>query len=403
MGVGRARGQGGVGRPRRSLQRSRGRRVAAQRRADGLAGLGHGTGGRRPGRDHRRSGPRGPRGHRAVDGGYPDQERRGYSQDPREDRRDVDRAAIQGDNSQSRKGHGAHRESTLRSGSAARNLATAYNSLSSGGLSRSVNDRRNLTMKTYLALLVAAVFSLSPLAGVAGENKVTDVKELAGSWRGWVTGEQGDERANMTIAADGKYKASTITGSTTEGEFFLQDGKLRYRSSRTTGNASLSEDKGKYTLKVSPEDPNYRTGRAEYERVKQRSPPRISGGRHGGGRSRGDSGAPRADDDHDRRLARGDRSRAADVVVSQLCPGEGRLDLADERHRSREDPYGSGPRGALRVPAHRITDGTAHRGMARRAGTFRRLARRADRRGVQPGDGARPVDVPRRREARADA
>ena len=123
-------------------------------------------------------------------------------------------------------------------------------------------------MKTYLALLVAVVFSLSPLAGVAGEKKVTDVKELAGSWRGWVTGEQGDERANMTVSADGKYKASTISGSTTEGQFFLQDGKLRYRSSRTTGDATLSEDKGKATLRVSPEDPNYRTGRAEYERVK---------------------------------------------------------------------------------------------------------------------------------------
>jgi len=123
-------------------------------------------------------------------------------------------------------------------------------------------------MKTYLVLLVAAVFTLSPLAGVAGEKKITDVKELAGSWRGWVTGEQGDERANMTVSADGKYKASTISGSTTEGQFFLQDGKLRYRSSRTTGDATLSEDKGTVTLKVSPEDPNYRTGRAEYERVK---------------------------------------------------------------------------------------------------------------------------------------
>ena len=123
-------------------------------------------------------------------------------------------------------------------------------------------------MKTYLVLLLAAGFVLFPLATGAGEKKITDVKELAGSWRGWVTGEQGDERANMTVSADGKYKASTITGSTTEGQFFLQNGKLRYRSSRTEGDASLSEDKGKVTLRVLPEDPNYRTGRAEYERVK---------------------------------------------------------------------------------------------------------------------------------------
>ena len=72
----------------------------------------------------------------------------------------------------------------------------------------------------------------------------------------------------MNISADGSYKASTISGSTTVGTFYLQDGKLRYRSSRTTGTASVSEDKGKSVLKLMPEDPNYRTGRAEYERVK---------------------------------------------------------------------------------------------------------------------------------------
>ena len=123
-------------------------------------------------------------------------------------------------------------------------------------------------MKTYLVLLVAAVFTLSPLAGAAGEKKITDVKELAGSWRGWVTGEQGDERANMTVSADGKYKASTISGSTTEGQFFLQDGKLRYRSSRTTGTASLSHDQDKTVLTVTPQEPRYKTGSARYERVK---------------------------------------------------------------------------------------------------------------------------------------
>jgi hypothetical protein len=122
-------------------------------------------------------------------------------------------------------------------------------------------------MRMYAALLLAAAFVLSPLAGVAAEKKVTNVKELAGSWRGWVTGEQGDERANMIVSADGSYKASTVTGSTTEGQFYLKDGKLLYRSSRTSGTAKLSEDKGKSTLSLAPEDPNYRTGRAEYERV----------------------------------------------------------------------------------------------------------------------------------------
>ena len=123
-------------------------------------------------------------------------------------------------------------------------------------------------MRMPLVLLLAAVFALSPLRGVAGEKQVADVKELAGNWRGWVTGEQGQERATMIVTADGSYKAATTVGSTTEGKFYLQDGKLRYRSSRTTGTAILSEDKGKTVLKVVPEDPNYRTGTGEYERVK---------------------------------------------------------------------------------------------------------------------------------------
>src|SRR5438552_8571677 len=129
-------------------------------------------------------------------------------------------------------------------------------------------ERRRSAMRMHRALLLAAVFALSTLDGIAGEKQIVDVKELAGSWRGWVTGEQGDERATMNVSADGSYKASTISGSTTVGTFYIQDGKLRYRSTRTTGTASVSEDKGKTVLKLMPEDPNYRTGRAEYERDK---------------------------------------------------------------------------------------------------------------------------------------
>ena len=123
-------------------------------------------------------------------------------------------------------------------------------------------------MRKHLVLLLTAVFALSPLAAFAQEKQIRDVKELAGSWRGWVTGEQGQERANMTVAADGSYKAATTQGSTTEGKFFLRDGKLLYSSSRTSGTARVTEDKGKTVLKVIPSDPNYRTGTGEYERVK---------------------------------------------------------------------------------------------------------------------------------------
>jgi hypothetical protein len=133
----------------------------------------------------------------------------------------------------------------------------------------SLTRKELLAMRMNLALLLAAVFALSPLDGIAEEKQIVDVKELAGSWRGWVTGEQGDERATMIVSVNGSYKASTTSGSTTEGVFYLQDGKLRYRSSRTTGTASVAEDKGKTVILLMPENPNFRTGRAEYERVRE--------------------------------------------------------------------------------------------------------------------------------------
>ena len=48
-------------------------------------------------------------------------------------------------------------------------------------------------------LLLAAVLALSPLDGLAGEKQIVDVKELAGSWRGWVNEVPGDEWATMTV------------------------------------------------------------------------------------------------------------------------------------------------------------------------------------------------------------
>jgi len=129
------------------------------------------------------------------------------------------------------------------------------------------------------ALLLAAALVLSPLDGLAGEKQIVDVKELAGSWRGWVTEVPGDEWATMNVSADGSYKASAMS-KTILGKFYLEAGKLRYRSRRTTpaampsaevlGTASVSEDQGKTVLTLTPEEPNY-LGRAEYERVKESS------------------------------------------------------------------------------------------------------------------------------------
>ena len=128
----------------------------------------------------------------------------------------------------------------------------------------------------HRALLLAAVFALSPLDGVAGEEQIVDVRELMGSWRGWITGAQGDESATMNVLADGSYKASTVSGPTLVGKLSSRR-KARYRSSRTTplamptapvpGTASVSEDKDKTVLTMMPDDPVY-WGKAEYERVK---------------------------------------------------------------------------------------------------------------------------------------
>ena len=123
-------------------------------------------------------------------------------------------------------------------------------------------------MRMHLPLLLVVVVALSPLDGFAGETQIGDVKELEGSWQGWLTREQGRERALMIVIADGSYRDTTTAGSSTEGKFYLQDGKLLYRSSRTTGAASISEDQGKTVLTVLPVDPLYGAGsRAEYERV----------------------------------------------------------------------------------------------------------------------------------------
>ena len=123
-------------------------------------------------------------------------------------------------------------------------------------------------MRWHLALLLAASFAASPVDGAAGEKQIADVKELAGSWRGWVRAESGRERATMVVEEDGTYKASTTRGTLSQGMFYLRDGKLRYRSTRTTGTASLSEDQGKAILTVMPVDPTADTGRTDYERVK---------------------------------------------------------------------------------------------------------------------------------------
>jgi hypothetical protein len=98
------------------------------------------------------------------------------------------------------------------------------------------------------------------------ETPITDLKELAGSWEGWVTTRSGEARLVLIIQADGNFEASTPRGASTVGRFYLNDGKLRYRSSRTEGSAALSI--GKTILTLTFEGISTFTGQAVLERVK---------------------------------------------------------------------------------------------------------------------------------------
>jgi len=123
-----------------------------------------------------------------------------------------------------------------------------------------------------IALMLALVFVVAPIVALAADKQITDVKELAGTWQGWAKSQlAGDERVVMTIKPDGSYQATTNRegGTLTVGKYYLEGGKLKYKSSRTEGTAVVSEDKGKTTLTIKPEGShNANTGPAVYERMK---------------------------------------------------------------------------------------------------------------------------------------
>jgi len=123
-------------------------------------------------------------------------------------------------------------------------------------------------MRANVVLLLAAALVVSAAAALAGERQIADLKEIAGTWQGWTALGTTESRVMMVIREDGSYEASSQTGTQTVGRYYLESGKLRYRSSRSEGAATLSEDRGKTYLTVIPEGPSYETGKTEYERVK---------------------------------------------------------------------------------------------------------------------------------------
>jgi hypothetical protein len=121
---------------------------------------------------------------------------------------------------------------------------------------------------SFIGAAGCAQLGKAPSPGV--EKSIADVKELAGVWQGWVTTQLGSQsRVSMTIEDDGTYEGATTRGTMTLGKFYLAGGRLRYRSSRTEGTATVSEDKGKMLLTVYPEGSySFDTGSATFERVK---------------------------------------------------------------------------------------------------------------------------------------
>lgn len=58
-----------------------------------------------------------------------------------------------------------------------------------------------------IALVAAMVLGLCVIIGVAIERKITDVKELAGTWQGWATGQLTHPARVTSMSRTGKRSA----------------------------------------------------------------------------------------------------------------------------------------------------------------------------------------------------
>ena len=108
-------------------------------------------------------------------------------------------------------------------------------------------------LSVLMALMMSGAAVTATYAADA-EIKVTDVRQLAGTWRG--VGQAGSSPANgMDVVIDESGKAqnvvrpagtqTTITGS---GEFKIEDGKLLYESQTSKLEYTLREKNGKRVL-----------------------------------------------------------------------------------------------------------------------------------------------------------
>jgi hypothetical protein len=118
-------------------------------------------------------------------------------------------------------------------------------------------------------ILRAVVFALSPLQGVAREKQILDVKELTGSWHGWITRDEGPGPRNTVRLGGRKLPRLDDTWRDHRGKVLCERRQLALSLVAHHGGGESLRRSGTTTLTVMPADPKYHTGRARYERVKE--------------------------------------------------------------------------------------------------------------------------------------
>jgi len=103
-------------------------------------------------------------------------------------------------------------------------------------------------MKVLVSVLFVMV-TFVPTSLLAGNLTVTDVKELAGSWEGFLRADYNQQTAvRWTVREDGTF--TSVGQSVSEGKIKLVDGRLMYETTLSKGTLSLEDRRGKQILNV---------------------------------------------------------------------------------------------------------------------------------------------------------
>jgi hypothetical protein len=101
------------------------------------------------------------------------------------------------------------------------------------------------------ALLAVMLVTVAACASVTAPP-IADVKDLAGVWRGRVSGARGNATAVMTVKEDGAYTGTMyLDGDDREfrGTVTVVSGRARYLDSNGTGSVRLEEHGGRRVLR----------------------------------------------------------------------------------------------------------------------------------------------------------